>query len=248
MLTALKVILGGAYDSASGLIRDDLRRQNLLPTDSPYTSSVTTANATVFAATGSDAIVDWVLIELRSTVISTTVVASQAAFVQHDGDVVALNGTSAVAVAVSAANYYVVVKHRNHLSVMTASPVELANSSPPIDFTAPATAVYGNHALKTLGSVQVLWSGDTNGDNLVSRIGTDNDHIPILTAIANAPADPTHNLNYILLGYHPTDINLDGKTMAAGGGNDVTPLLANILTHPGNVTQSANYVVQGQVP
>ena len=72
---SLKVFLEGAYDTGTGLMRDDLRVQGLIPLTEPYTAagftlvSNTTPSTTapVLAIAGNNAIVDWVLVEARAT-------------------------------------------------------------------------------------------------------------------------------------------------------------------------------------
>ncbi|MEZ4675845.1 MAG: hypothetical protein R2932_16595 [Caldilineaceae bacterium] len=60
------------------LMRDELRAQGLLPQNSPYAAAAATVDNGVFAVTGNDAIVDWVLVELRNNSNSAMVVASRA--------------------------------------------------------------------------------------------------------------------------------------------------------------------------
>jgi len=127
-VVSARVFLGGAYDQTSGLLRDDLRSKGMLPMIEPYSSTALVgtgfmhvggggemATSSVFSVTGNDAVVDWVFVELRSPGSNTTVVATQAAFVQRDGDVVAKDGVSALPFMVGAGNYFVVIRHRNHL-------------------------------------------------------------------------------------------------------------------------------------
>lgn len=87
-------------------MNDDLRFDGLLPLAQPYTtapfnySGTETISLSVFAASDPDnAIVDWVLIELRDEVDPTLIVGRRAALVQRDGDVVDVDGTSSVAIA-----------------------------------------------------------------------------------------------------------------------------------------------------
>ncbi|MEM6264716.1 MAG: hypothetical protein AAGI38_19545, partial [Bacteroidota bacterium] len=97
-----KVFLQGAY--SSGTMNDNLRQANVLPTTEPYTglgyTQVTgggeTIGAEVLAATGNDAIVDWIFLELRSKADSSVVVRTQSALLQRDGDIVGLDGVSPV--------------------------------------------------------------------------------------------------------------------------------------------------------
>ncbi|MEM9992505.1 MAG: PPC domain-containing protein, partial [Bacteroidota bacterium] len=122
-----KVLLQGALQGA--MMSDDLRSTSLLPSADPYNSSggaVESISSSLLAITGDDAIVDWVVVELRTSLSLTTVAGQQSALVQRDGDVVATDGVSPVTFpGVPTGDYYVVIKHRNHLSVMTANPVSL---------------------------------------------------------------------------------------------------------------------------
>ena len=91
---------------------------------------------TVFSTTGEDAIVDWVFLELRDKNDYTDVVATRSALVQRDGDVVDLDGTSKVSFPdVAFDSYFLVVRHRNHLGVMTKFPKMPAELDDLIDFS-----------------------------------------------------------------------------------------------------------------
>ena len=66
-------------------------------------------------------IVDWVLVELRTGTAAGTKVATRAAFLKSDGTIVDTDGTSPVQfTGLSAGNYYIVIRHRNHLAIMSA--------------------------------------------------------------------------------------------------------------------------------
>jgi hypothetical protein len=75
-------------------------------------------------------IVDWVLIELRTGTAASTTVARRAAFLRNDGIVVDLDGLSKVAFPeINGGDYYIVIKHRNHLAIMSRLPVRLTGNS-----------------------------------------------------------------------------------------------------------------------
>jgi len=124
----MRVLLEGPYEEATERMKDDLRFDGLLPVEQPYSVAPfnyvgnETASPTLFTASDPDnAIVDWVLIELRDETTPTLIVARCAALVQRDGDVVDMNGGSDVSlINVADGSYHVVVRHRNHLGVMTA--------------------------------------------------------------------------------------------------------------------------------
>ncbi len=128
-----KVYLQGALDG--GLMRDNLNTNALLPNTEPFSAlgythygegGGETMVASAMTQTGNNAIVDWVVIELRDENMPSTILATRSALLQRDGDIVDVDGTSPVTFeCFKAANYHVAVRHRNHLGVMTALPVFL---------------------------------------------------------------------------------------------------------------------------
>ena len=69
--------------------------------------------------------VDWVLVQLRDKNNSSTILFSKSAFVLKNGSVVEKDGVSPLNFPVVADNYFVSVKHRNHLSVMSSAALPL---------------------------------------------------------------------------------------------------------------------------
>ena len=123
-----KVFLQGPYNVNEMAV--SLNTLNLIPKYSPYEDLPGFSdpnNALQFCTTdrvldltGSNAIVDWVFLELREENDVTQVVASRSALLQADGDIVDVDGSSPVVFyGVSAGNYYIAVKHRNHLGIRT---------------------------------------------------------------------------------------------------------------------------------
>ncbi|WKZ65792.1 MAG: delta-60 repeat domain-containing protein [Flavobacteriales bacterium] len=228
-----RVRLEGPYDSDTGLMGDALRTAGLLPITEPYTalgvahsgggSEFTTP--TVLAAAGSDAIVDWVLLELRASGNNATVVATRSALLQRDGDIVEVDGRSPVTFAAPPGDYYVAVRHRNHLGCMAALPVSLSASSTPLDLSDPGTATYGTAARKSITGafpVHALWAGDVTFNGLLQYVGENNDRDPILVTIGGSV--PTNTAT----GYLNDDVNLDGVVRYVGEDNDRDPILVNI--------------------
>ncbi|MEM9990798.1 MAG: PKD domain-containing protein [Bacteroidota bacterium] len=127
-----KAYLQGAFDGTA--MNGGLDATNLLPSTEPYTAlgfaALENANTGLAASfvpgTGGDAIVDWVVVELRTASATNVVAHSRAALLQKDGDVVDIDGISPVGFLQAAAGmYHVVVRHRNHLGIMTATPINL---------------------------------------------------------------------------------------------------------------------------
>ncbi|MEN9422752.1 MAG: hypothetical protein RL122_135 [Pseudomonadota bacterium] len=254
----VKAMMQGAYNSTSKLMQDDLRSKGLLPLKQPYNigsikyAGTEAAAATVFAATGNNAPVDWVMVEIRDATTPATIKARIAGLVQRDGDIMDVNGsTSLMLTGLLPGNYYVSVRHRNHLGVMTSAPVAItANTVPSVDFTKPTTTVYGKDSRISAnsGTVSLLWAGNANTDLRAIANGPSNDTGVILGDVLLAKDNLSVSTNYRLAGYQPTDINMDGITIFAGPSNDVNMLLGNVLLHPGNSTFSANYIINQQLP
>ncbi len=227
----VKLMLEGPYDAGLGRMRDDLRVAGLIPTTEPFTAlgftqvgggGGETVLPAVFGVTGDDAIVDWVLLELRSAVTPSVIVATRSALVQRDGDVVGTNGTSPVLFNSPAGSYYVAVRHRNHLGCMTAAPLALTGAATSVDLTLAGTATYGTGARKDLGGIQGLWTGNVTLDTELLYTGAGNDRDPILQAIGGVV--PTNSI----AGYRMEDTNLDGVVKYTGTGNDRDVILFNI--------------------
>ena len=166
-------------------------------------------------------IVDWVLIELRDKTDSTTIVARRAGFVKTNGDVIDIDGTTGLDFeGLSPDDYYISVRHRNHLGVMSASLVTLDATATgnEIDFTTTATALYGDGtaAVEIEPGVNALHMGNANHtDNVIKFTGSNNDK-----ACIGIRVNSTVNLTNTVQGYNFEDIDLDGITSFTGSGND----------------------------
>jgi hypothetical protein len=116
-------------------------------------------------------VVDWVLLEIRSGIEVSSIVARRAAFLVVDGTIKDLNGETIVEFPeVSSGNYYVVVHHRNHLSIMTKDPIYLSESFELYDFTTSLDKAYGNQPMKQLvGGKFGLYAADGNASGNINR-------------------------------------------------------------------------------
>ena len=224
-----KVFLEGPY--AAGLMGDALRAASLIPPTEPYTGlgyahtgggGGETVAGGILATTGNNAIVDWVVVELRNSANSAQILASRSALLQRDGDVVDVDGTSGVLFNRPPGNYYVAVRHRNHLGIMSASAVALTSTSISVNFTVAATLTYGTAARKDVSGVQVMWAGNVVFDSELKYTGGNNDRDPILSRVGGVVPTAT------LAGYFSEDVNLSGVVQYTGGGNDRDPILVNI--------------------
>lgn len=224
----VKAWLDGAFVPAQSLMRDGLRTAGLLPTADPYGLGATVAPS-VLAVTGNNAVVDWVRVDLRIHPETSGAVASAAGLLQRDGDIVAVDGSSPLGLNAPPGNYHVVVKHRNHLPVMTAVPITLTTSPTGIDLRSPSTVCHTRPAPHTdlprrsVGPWSTLWAGNVIGDDRVRYLGATNDRDAILTTIGGI--NPTSTLSGQ---YRNEDCNLDGVVKYAGSANDRDIVLQTI--------------------
>ncbi|HRF80023.1 MAG TPA: hypothetical protein PL070_08050, partial [Flavobacteriales bacterium] len=163
-------------------------------------------------ATGSQAIVDWVLLELRNNDAGHTVAARRAALLRANGQVVSTSGEDQIAFSTNPVGKRLVIRHRNHLGVMTSATI--TSNGQVIDFTAAGTSLFGSNGLKVNGSYRAMWPGDVNSDGNVVYTGSANDRDPVLSTIGGAVATNTVNA------YSRSDVNLDGVVKYSGTDND----------------------------
>ncbi|MCB0518456.1 MAG: hypothetical protein KDD27_05940 [Saprospiraceae bacterium] len=253
----LRAFLQGPF--SGGQMGDALRSQSLIPTTEPYTalSGFThvgrgggeTVDPSVFATTGSDAIVDWVFLELRDAMTPGTVLETRSALIQRDGDIVDVDGTSPVAFLGSADDdYYVTVRHRNHLGVRTAGTLELPLAAPPYDFTTAMGQAYGSNPMANLGGSFGLWAGNTSGDASVKFQGASNDSDTIKNDVLGQPGNFFHLLTYTYSAYALTDANMDGTVKYQGANNDTDLVKNNVLAHPANFFHLLTFTISEQLP
>ena len=159
-LLALKVFLEGPYDAASDVMTTALKTAGSIPTTSPYTEDARTVSSIPADIT------DWVLVQLRS-VSDGAAVYSHSAFLRSDGRLVADNGTTTdVPLAVDAGDYFVVVKHRNHIAVMSNNTHTLSTSSSSLyDFTTALSQYEGGAAALLETGVYGMFSGNADNSN-----------------------------------------------------------------------------------
>ena len=129
----IKVYLQGPYNGTS--MNTGLNTNTLVPVAEPYSNLPNFTHvgngggeaiiSNALTNTGTEEIVDWVFVELRDKTNNTSIVATRSGLLQRDGDVVDVDGFSPLEFNVPSDDYYVVVRHRNHLGIMTAMTVTL---------------------------------------------------------------------------------------------------------------------------
>jgi len=211
----------------------------------------------VFGVTGRDAIVDWVFVELRAENNQTNIVASRSGLIQRDGDIVDIDGVSPLSFAGTAVNnYYTVVRHRNHLGVMSATPISPEQLGSLVDFTFPATQTFDfgttlgngydftgtaqNSSVKS--GYKALWAGDFDANKKIKAENPNDDLNNLFFDIFIFPSNGAGNANYdFAIGYHQGDFDLNSKAKFDNPNDDKNMLIAQLLFYPINFNIMSNF-------
>jgi hypothetical protein len=190
----IKVFLEGPYHASGDTMGLSLNAAGQIPKTSPYSADPRSVTALP------PGVVDWILVQLRNKA-DTSETASRSVFLKKDGVVVADDGieTKIDLNAVEGA-YFIVIRHRNHLAVMSADTVGLStNPSIVYDFTDAGSKAFGTGGMKEIeAGVWGMWAGDTD---FSGSIGASDRN--------NCWNDKTK------IGYRLTDCDLSGTVGAA---------------------------------
>ncbi len=262
VVVAPKVYLQGAsvnpYTGEENLMRDDLRSNGYISSQTPFGDGATITETVGFDNQGSNSMVDWVWVELRDATDQTVVVAGQSAVLQRDGDIVSTNDdlVTPLTFPASPGQYYVVIKHRNHLGIMTAAAISLNTVSTTVDFTdASSQITYGANAQTTAGmpsGIAGMWAGDANADGEIVFLNTGAESVDIKQTVLDVSAVESPfgaSVFYKPQGYYDADVNMDGEVIFLNAGNELLFIKDNILAHPSNqIFNSVFYKIAQQLP
>lgn len=164
---ALKVFLEGAFSSTNNSMQTTLVTLGFLPNTDPYFSQI--------VATSLSSIVDWIKLELRSSTNNTQIEYSTAALLRNDGVILGSDGSSPLLLSASAfasGSYFIVLKHRFHLGIMSANALGISSlSTLNYDFSSSLSQAYsaGQSPMKQVGAgIYVMVTGDTNADGIIN--------------------------------------------------------------------------------
>ena len=194
-LLEIKVFLEGTFDATIGAMSNKLAEDALLPLEQPYKNApyYCTDDATLQSIPPQ--MVDWVLVEIRTDITPESRVDSKAGLLMSDGHIKEVDGNTNIGFDLEAdSSYYIVIRHRNHLDIMTAT-ATLQNSTMTYDFTSGVNATFGSIQQKLIDGKAVMFAGDLTQDGVIQIADSD-----------IWKANPAQ-LNV----YNTADINLDGS-------------------------------------
>ena len=206
----VSTILRGAWNSGTGLMNTTLNSSGLIQLGQPFnTPNFNYTGTEKVGAIPNANIVDWALLELRkpasglpADALSSTIIGRKAVFLLNNGALADLNGVPIPLVTISKQGAsFVVVRHRNHLAVMSNSIPSNAAGTFANNFGLLANAYKKPGAssepeiLLPSSTSYGLWPGDANKNNSVNSID--------LNAVKAA-------ISILLSGYQFQDVNLNG--------------------------------------
>ncbi|MCB0805356.1 MAG: PKD domain-containing protein [Bacteroidales bacterium] len=150
-----------------------------LPLDQPFNTSPWNYTGTESVTSiPSPQYIGWVLVELRdasspASANAASMIARQAAFLSSDGSIIGVDGNPVLSFDESVSNnLYVVIHHRNHLSIMAANALAESEGVYSYDFSTGVNQVYGG----LLGHKEVapgVWAmiaADGNSDGSIDNL------------------------------------------------------------------------------
>jgi hypothetical protein len=132
-------------------------------------------------------LVDYVKVELHQAIFPYALIEKQVVELNENGNAV-VNFSSA------AANYYVVIKHRNSIETWSATPLAIGTITA-YDFTTMANKAFGSNQMEIEPNVWGIFAGDIDQDGII-----DNNDFSLWEADANG----------FLEGYLSTDLDGNG--------------------------------------
>ena len=200
----LKVLLEGPFNGTG--MNTTLFDNGQLPANQPYNDTPWNYDGqeTLTALPGSG-VVDFVLVEIRETIGDATTATSdkmidrQAAVLLADGTVARPDGSPNIYFTANIVdNLYLVIHHRNHLSIMSAVPLTESAGTFNYNFTDAQSKAYLSAQTELSFSSEVLWGmfgGDSDGSGGVTQ----------------DDKDVNWNSDAGVTGYYGSDLNLDGQ-------------------------------------
>ncbi len=194
-------LLEGPY-VGGGFMATDNDFINHLPINQPYTVAPWNYAGTESATSFGIDVIDWMLLELRDKT-DTTLVEQQAVLLLNNGLITATDGVTAPYFANAIPDdYFIVLRHRNHLDVISQTAVSLPNTTP-YNFGIPSNILGGTSQLsQTTDGYYTQQAGDYNGDGVLSVFDFNGYVIESSIIDQYMPADFNLNSNVTVTDYN----------------------------------------------
>ena len=147
----IQCFIEGSYNASTASMDVTLDGLGLIPLLQPYNQLPWNYDGDETINTPTADVVDWVLVELRQAVTPETALPStilngwpKALLLKQDGSLIAYDGSlPSIDSATISENIYIVIRHRNHVGIMSNGPAVLTGNTYSYDFTDDITKAYG---------------------------------------------------------------------------------------------------------
>lgn len=176
MTLDLKVFLEGPFNGSD--MDNSLHSTGMIPLVQPFSVEPWNYTGEEAVAEVPEQVVDWVLVETRDaygveSAGLSSILERKAAFLLTDGRVVDMDGSGNVLFSIEPQeNLYVVIYHRNHLSIISAQPLTFADGHYAYDFTLGGEQAYSDTQdgqKELMGGYYGMFSGDGSGGGQISH-------------------------------------------------------------------------------
>lgn len=192
-----KVWLEAAYDENTGEMKTNLKDRGLIPLQQPFNTSPWNYNGSESFAVLPANSVDWILLEVRNSTDKSEILAQAACILLKDGTIVGTDGLDgAVFVALGSGEYYISIKSRHHLAILSSNLLSLPNEMV-FDFGVEENIEGGSSQLATLadGKMACLAGDfDSNGVVNVDDFNLFTNHIAELNGYSDADCNADGNV------------------------------------------------------
>lgn len=170
-----KIGLEGVYNPTTAMMSNALAANNLIPPypdffmDAPfyYTPEQWFTSAANIPAD----MVDWVLVELRSTESPYTLIDRSNAYVDTQGNLRGTDQQLGVLFPYSPSGAYkLAIYHRGHMAIISTGTVNLPSDGGQIDFTESAETAMGEAQLKSINSKYCMHAGDYDTNGVINSL------------------------------------------------------------------------------
>lgn len=207
----VKIFLQGPFNGAE--METSLRDKNLIPLLQPYNIPPWEYNGNEKVQNIPKDVVDWIFVELSKEQNESAVTNQKACFLKADGEIFNINNEKGIVFRIKEGDkYYIIVHHRNHLSIVSSKPMEAKSSSLIYDFSASTNSVFGNSSLIDLGNgIFGMPTGDSDANGIINSLDFKviGEHI-FNKGYINCDLDMNGVVN--VLDYGQTNINITKKS------------------------------------
>lgn len=165
----IKVFLEGPFNNDK--METSLREKNLIPAMQPYNVLPWNYNGTEKITNFPDNTVDWVLVELSKEPNESAVTNRKACVLKSNGDIADTGSKMGITLKVQKnSKYYIIVHHRNHLSVISSIPLNFSGGNLSYDFTNSGNSAFGESSLVNLGrGIYCMPTGDSDANGIINN-------------------------------------------------------------------------------